>query len=176
MGTVDFQPMSPADQVVLHRMRVYLQCLGLPEAHAQQLAMSAHHDHRQAALASKSQSPANANPLDDLINDVETWLSYWCQRQTGLRPFCPELLALRLRPVLAQSPDVFLARGEARGGLEQAIIACGRLPVPEEAPLVMPTQPLGELPSVFTFAFWRAIAAKCRFAGHHVFRKVSKMR
>jgi hypothetical protein len=170
------QDVSARSDELLVRMSLYLQCAGLPEAHADAKAAALLEEFR--ATARDGHRPPDASgALDHTALRYREWLAYLCRSAGADARACPEILACRLRPVLQEHPESFLEHARLPGAVHLAVKQSTRQAVPEERRLPMPTQVIAEPPRLLQAAWWRYVLLTARSAPwHRGHRRIQKGR
>lgn len=154
---------SLSTEEALSRVSAYLRCLGLPAESAQGEARRA----LERCAASSGDLPADLGDaaLDDVMSRFDLWLTHLCAKAADPAGCRPGLLAWQLRPLLAETPAIFL-RGEQPGDghlaepVRVVLGASAEPPVPDPTPSSMPAQSFGPAPQLLRPSFWRGVLAR----------------
>ncbi len=113
-------------------------------------------------------SPADLLPaaLEEARRAVELWLDGLLLAVAPVMASVEAraVVASRVRCELRRFPRAFLAMEDPPGPFLAALGSFDPAVVPPRKPTVMPAQPLGQLPLVLSFDFWRGLGRRLRAA------------
>lgn len=175
MGTLEPQSTLSVTDAAWKRIRIFYQCVGLPEDRAEALTRAAR-ENASPSLSAEDETSLAFATLADIMSAYEDWLQHLRDVEgNGVAP-CPGLLGIQLRAILQRDPDGYLLRENLPAEMDRAIERSTQPPVPEEIPVDMPTQALGDLPIVFQGALWKIVAAKLKLVKGGVIRWTQRAR